>query len=82
MLIICWRRESRGPLADGDRDAFVSSQSEVSEKRADRKFSKAGEMISQCNVGDNRQENEYFIWPELLTRAICVSGGDRPRADE
>lgn len=77
MLIICWRRESCGLLTDGDWDAFVSRQSEVSERRADREYSKAGKMISECNVADNRQENEYFIWPELLTRAICMSGGDR-----
>lgn len=75
MLIICWRRESRGLLADGDWDGFVSSQSKVSEKRAERKFSKAGEMISVCYVADNRQENEYLIWPEILKRAIyCVRG--------
>lgn len=82
MLIICWRRESCGPLAEGDWDAFVSRQSEVSERREGRDFSKAGKMISECNVADNRQENEYFIWPELLTRAICMSGGDRHNADE
>lgn len=54
----------------------------MSERGADRKFSEAGKMISECNVADNRQENEYFIWPELLTRAICMSGGDRHGTDE
>ncbi len=45
-------------------------------------YSKAGKIISECYVAYIRKENEYFIWSELLTRAIYMSGGDRQSADE